>query len=402
MAKNNNLKDFLTDVADAIREKKGTSSKINPQDFSAEIKSIEGGGGSIESREYKDVNFFDYEGTILYSYTWEEAQALTEMPPLPNHDGLICQGWNWTYEELQEAGGFADIGAMYITDDGKTKLLISIPDNNRIEVPLKIGQTVSNGIVVNWGDGSEEETISGTGNVTITHSYKEKGNYRISLEVINGSLFLGHNGSPVTINPYKFYIKGIHTGNGFTNLRNGSLMSTSIKFITLHNGVKDFSTSCCSGCYSLNHITIPNSVKSTINQCLKNCYALKSISFPYAIGSIGTQSFYSCNTLQARFNLKNVTTIESNTFYQCVSLVSFKVPPLVTNIGTNTFNQCSSMRFYNFTELSSVPTLANINAFTGIPADCEIRVPKALEEEWKAATNWSTYADYIVGIETNN
>ena len=40
MSKENNLTDFLTDVADAIREKKGTTDKINPQDFSEEIKSI--------------------------------------------------------------------------------------------------------------------------------------------------------------------------------------------------------------------------------------------------------------------------------------------------------------------------------------------------------------------------
>lgn len=44
MAKNNNLTDFLVDVADAIREKKRTSEPINPQDFSAEIASIEVGG----------------------------------------------------------------------------------------------------------------------------------------------------------------------------------------------------------------------------------------------------------------------------------------------------------------------------------------------------------------------
>ena len=40
MAKNDNLTDFLTDVADAIREKKGTTDKINPQEFSNEIASI--------------------------------------------------------------------------------------------------------------------------------------------------------------------------------------------------------------------------------------------------------------------------------------------------------------------------------------------------------------------------
>ena len=40
MAKNNNLSDFLTGVADAIRAKKGTSGLINPQDFESNIESI--------------------------------------------------------------------------------------------------------------------------------------------------------------------------------------------------------------------------------------------------------------------------------------------------------------------------------------------------------------------------
>lgn len=40
MSKENNLTDFLVDVADAIREKKGTTEKINPQDFSEEIKNL--------------------------------------------------------------------------------------------------------------------------------------------------------------------------------------------------------------------------------------------------------------------------------------------------------------------------------------------------------------------------
>ena len=46
MAKNDNLTDFLTDVANAIREKKGTSDLINPQDFSSEIASIKTGSGT--------------------------------------------------------------------------------------------------------------------------------------------------------------------------------------------------------------------------------------------------------------------------------------------------------------------------------------------------------------------
>lgn len=52
MAKNNNLTDFLTDVADAIREKDGSTGTINPQDFSDKIKAIQTGvdtsDGNIE------------------------------------------------------------------------------------------------------------------------------------------------------------------------------------------------------------------------------------------------------------------------------------------------------------------------------------------------------------------
>lgn len=43
MAKSNNLSDLLKSVADAIREKKGTSAKINPQNFDTEIEGIETG-----------------------------------------------------------------------------------------------------------------------------------------------------------------------------------------------------------------------------------------------------------------------------------------------------------------------------------------------------------------------
>lgn len=44
MSKENNLKDFCTDIADAIREKKGTTDLINPQDFADEIRNLPSGG----------------------------------------------------------------------------------------------------------------------------------------------------------------------------------------------------------------------------------------------------------------------------------------------------------------------------------------------------------------------
>lgn len=41
MSKNNNLGDFLKDLANAIREKKGSTDLINPQNFSDEIRNLQ-------------------------------------------------------------------------------------------------------------------------------------------------------------------------------------------------------------------------------------------------------------------------------------------------------------------------------------------------------------------------
>lgn len=48
MAKNNNLKDFLTDVADAIRYVKNSEEVINPQSFSDEIREFKNTSISVE------------------------------------------------------------------------------------------------------------------------------------------------------------------------------------------------------------------------------------------------------------------------------------------------------------------------------------------------------------------
>lgn len=62
MARTNTLSNFLTDVANAIRNKKGTTDAIVASNFDTEIESIEGGSGKYAPRY---ISFYNYDGTDL-------------------------------------------------------------------------------------------------------------------------------------------------------------------------------------------------------------------------------------------------------------------------------------------------------------------------------------------------
>lgn len=71
MATNNNLQDFLTDIANAIRTKTGTTQPINAQNFSTEILNIQTGGGGNTLKNLLDATksasrlFSNYQGTSV-------------------------------------------------------------------------------------------------------------------------------------------------------------------------------------------------------------------------------------------------------------------------------------------------------------------------------------------------
>lgn len=61
------LNSFLTDIADAIREKEGSSDPINAQDFSTRIRSLSGGDGYYYIQSNLPDNFlFIVNGVMCY------------------------------------------------------------------------------------------------------------------------------------------------------------------------------------------------------------------------------------------------------------------------------------------------------------------------------------------------
>ena len=404
----------LTKVASAIREKGGTSDPlVYPDGFVTAIQAIQTGGGTTPGAP-GDITFYDYDGTIVTSWTLEELATKTALPDYPSHEGLICQGWNWSLADLKTTNRKMNVGAMYITDDGKTRIYIRLEEGRTSPM---LGVCPNGTVTVDWGDGTTPDTLTGTSTSTVqwtpNHAYAAAGEYVIKLTVdgtmgFYGGFFFSVGGaillysSNVSDNRnyvYRNSVQKIEIGSGVTSIGTYAFRySYSIASITIPNGVTSIVEGTFNYCYSLASITIPDSVTSIGFAAFESCYSLASITIPNSVTSISAQTFYNCYSLASITIPDGVTSIGNHAFDSCYSLASITIPNGVTSIGTYVFNYCYSVAFYDFTDYTSVPTLADTNAFTNIAADCQIRVPAALVDEWKAATNWSTYANYIVGV----
>lgn len=202
----------------------------------AKIASIPSGGGGGGGDSDKSVKFKDCDGTVLHSYTADEIASMTELPALPTKSGLTCQEWNWTLPQIKSyvaSYGKCEIGATYTTDDGKTRIKLTIQDPKYATIPIVFRQTVANGVKVNWGDGSADQTYSGTSQQTISHTYAPSeypATYIITFQVTSGTMsfpsyIMGKSGNDSTTNPicaWLSMIDEVNIGNGVTSIGNSA------------------------------------------------------------------------------------------------------------------------------------------------------------------------------------
>ena len=353
----------LTSIANAIRAKSGTSAQLEfPTDFVSAIQNIPTGGGGGIARP-KDVNFYDYDGTLVDSYTASEFATLSAMPANPSYDGLTAQGWNWTLADAKAyvaKYGKLNIGQMYVTTSGDTE----------IDIKLSIGRNkpylgcCPNGTVeIDWGDGSAHDTLTGTSTSTlesIRHTYPDTGElFTITLHMESGSLgFIGsstsstgsqviYNGSTGDTNGQRSYqnaVKKIRCGSHVTKIGSSAFYYCySLASATIPDGVTSIGGNTFSTCYSLTSLTIPKSVTSITGNAFYQCFSLASLTIPKGVTSIGNMAFYSCYSLTSVTIPESMTSISSNTFAYCYSLISLTIPEGITTIGNNAFGYCYSL-----------------------------------------------------------
>lgn len=370
------IQSSLADIKTAIVYK-GVTVDGDITTYAEKIASIEtgGSGGGGEAIEENDINFYDYDGTLLYSYTKNEALALNELPPLPQRDGLICQEWNWSLEGIKNMAstqGVCDIGANYITDDGKTRLYLTLYEG-KLSPIFKFYIYNPNGVdvVVEWGDG-ETSTYFSTANIETQHIYSSAGDYVVSIYVPEGCTlqFGGDNtktimgnsddsnkhykksltkveiGERTYLYPYAFYKCGIkHISIPSTNrlTQDYIFYYSDIRFFVFPKVNTYIDDYCFSWAVLLEGVSI-NEGNTNLNKYAFQENSIKRLVFPYTFDRFNDYSFSALPKLETVSLSPNITYIGQQNFRELDVIEKIAFPNSVTYIGYTTFYSCPNLR----------------------------------------------------------
>lgn len=381
----------LTTLADAIREKGGTSAALTwPSGFNTAINQISGGGNNI----------------------------------IP------------------------------------TKVYITLTSD--LVVTLCYEQSVANGVIIDWGDDSETNTVS---NLTAqpTHTYAEAGEYIITISAEDGATWKAGNDSKTlfnaTINGNKSgttsYVTSIEFGEsciGINSIQNCNELTS----ITFGKAAIFFGNECFNGCTKLEAVYISNlllwclcsfptansnplskahdlylndtkiislTLPDAINtRSFKYAFAgasITSVVIPNSITEISEGAFYNCSDLQS-VTCGNINLIGDRAFSNCGNLTSFTCGTLNT-IGNSSFSDCYSLQSFTCEgNLDSIGDLAFgydnnliINSFHSVKRIgtlafllCKIsasKVPNTIKYMGPGAflgTTWTNLPNHTLEIES--
>jgi hypothetical protein len=144
------------------------------------------------------------------------------------------------------------------------------------------------------------------------------------------------------------------------------------------------------------NVTLPSSITYLGTNAFSGAMGIKSINIPIGITTVPIALFYSCSSLESVTIPEGVTKIDTSAF-GATTLSAVEIPSTVTTIGQEAFWYCRQLQYADFSKHTSIPTLGRA-VFEQTPSTFEIRVPGALYDEWKAATNWADYASKIVPV----
>jgi deoxycytidine triphosphate deaminase len=272
------------------------------------------------------------------------------------------------------------------------------------EMPGGVEAVYQAGVAKGWADRDKEDKMSQLIDRTITE---------ITEEDLAGVTQIGDG---------TFYncksLKAITIPNSVTKLGSSSFYQcTSLESIVIPDSVSFFNVSVFSGCSALKNVILPKNLSMLPDSAFYSCKALENITLPEKLTGMGS-SFSGCSSLKSITIPSKVTSFGYGTFQNCTSLASVTIESNVVTTFTNyLFNNCTSLRSItipssvttiqsNALRIGSATSKATITFLRTTPPTIttttfdatkleKIIVPAGCSDAYKAATNWSNFADYI-------
>lgn len=282
------------DIADAIREKDGSTETMKISQMAERIRNIpQGGGGERLVNADHDVIFFGCDGAVLYAYDREEFLEINELPPPPEYVGLVAQCWNMTLEELQNqldncAG--AEVGALYTTEDNASWIVLNVPEQY---TTLGFRFNASKEITINFGDGTDWVILSSSTTDTYYHTFPHGGRYTVKVraneenswsfvydqtEAYAGFVRNSDASNDPLNKTFKAFVERVHLAygarfNSAAYLYNLCIFTTSQDVVWSDVGLS------FRGDYYLKCVTIPSTYTHTMNTyAFQNTFCLRFVS----------------------------------------------------------------------------------------------------------------------------
>ena len=145
---------------------------------------------------------------------------------------------------------------------------------------------------------------------------------------------------------YKYYssLKSVTIADGVTIIGSYAFQGCdNLASVTIPDSVTTIGENAFYGCSSLASVVIPDSVTTICREAFLGCTNLTSITIPASVTTIGDYAFGRCEYLTSVVIPDSVTEIRDGAFYNCESLASVTIPTSVTTIGNYAFQYCSNL-----------------------------------------------------------
>lgn len=390
--------DSKADIAAAITEK-GGSVPTKFADYGDAIRNIQ------TTAEVPDIEFIDYDGRTLSTYSFEEASALTELPEIPAHEGLSAQGWNYSLADVtgNAVNGYkTTIGPTYvgvisevkhkiyrrcvaagIWDQVDTWLQNSAPSIVKADwnqSPLTLTTETKAALKGQFSELSDEDltddilpatkiTISGVSGKSFSTKVGQASAQSMYMSWGDGEYvgtITGNVGStnasvrthtyPATADVYTITIwqTTAYAGRNTINLTEpfcNYIFSDCEKIVKVELGGVNKIQKAFAGCTNVSAINIPTDTLNTSStSAFIGMTSLNGAVIPSGVSTVPPFAFSGCTSLK-KVSVPNTTSALATTrvtnthhrvFFNCKALPYICIP-YVTDIGSNSFENCASL-----------------------------------------------------------